>query len=187
MSDITFPSWVNNEATKKRTQEFFDGLAQDILDKELATDEKLTSLVEQGICVDATDNNLQTPLILAAANGKISTVQALIKAHADIERGDDNFCSPLFWAVNNGHISVVKALLAAGASVKKRGNFDKQSPLTAAIFKGNIASMRTLLAAGADIMESRNYNVTQHRPLMEAAHRKDAKLTKILLASGVES
>jgi ankyrin repeat protein len=89
----------------------------------------------------------ESPLMSAAKNGHTDTVQALIKAGADI-----NYCNitPLFgggptaltFAIIGEHIETVKFLIKAGAK------FHNSFPL--ACSTGNLAMVKKLLEAGCE-------------------------------------
>jgi ankyrin repeat protein len=57
-----------------------------------------------------------TPLIVAAQNGHLGVVKALIFAKADVNQRV-TFDTPLTVAMNNGHNDIAKALKAAGAKL----------------------------------------------------------------------
>ena len=64
----------------------------------------------------------ESPLLRAAANGRMAVVEALSEAGARPEAGDTTgplgalvSTTPLYWAAFNGHTAAVEALLEAGA------------------------------------------------------------------------
>lgn len=86
-----------------------------------------------------------TALMLAALNGHLDTVRALVDAGAPVE---DEGWNPLLYAAFNGHNEIVQELLARGAKV------DAQAPngataLMLAARNGHTKVVATLLKAGA--------------------------------------
>ncbi|KAG6543685.1 hypothetical protein Mapa_014869 [Marchantia paleacea] len=57
----------------------------------------------------------EVPMCEAAAEGRVSDVEELLKAGADVCEHDSNGISPLMHAAKNGHASIVSRLLEAGA------------------------------------------------------------------------
>ena len=61
-----------------------------------------------------------TPLLIAAYNGHLNVVQALVAAEADVDKAKtDDGRTPLWTAAYEGHLDVVQALVAAKADVNK--------------------------------------------------------------------
>ena len=73
------------------------------------------------------------PLLVAAENGHLEVVTALLAANATVDLANNNGATPLFVAAHGGHHEVVTALLAANATVDVAAN-DGGSPLLAAVF-----------------------------------------------------
>lgn len=108
---------------------------------------QLAGLLAQGVdpnTVDAQGNSL---LILAAREGQLDTVAALLKYRPKLDYRNLAGDSALMLAVLRGHDAVAQALLKAGAAV----NHDGWAPLHYAAFEGREAILDALLAAGADV------------------------------------
>ncbi|KAK3247294.1 hypothetical protein CYMTET_43203 [Cymbomonas tetramitiformis] len=91
-----------------------------------------------------------TSLHLAALNGHLETVQALIAAGADIHAKNSREESPLHLAACGGAVPVLEALITAGALahvVDKEGC----TPLHLAAYKGRTKAAEALLTLGADL------------------------------------
>lgn len=78
-------------------------------------DERLAAYLDGGVPVDLTDADGNTLVMLAAYNGRPSTVRLLAERGADVNRVNDRGQTPLAGAVFKADTEVVRALLGAGA------------------------------------------------------------------------
>jgi len=99
-------------------------------------------LVEHGADVQAVDEQGQTPLNLAAAQGHLDLVRLLVGAKAKMAL-DEVARGPLHRAVEGGHLDVVQYLLQEGADFRQT-NSDGISPLQAAREGGHTAIVELL-------------------------------------------
>ncbi len=136
---------------------------------------QLTGLLDRGIdpnTVDAQGNSL---LILAAREGQLDTVEALLKYRVRIDDRNLAGDSALMLAVLRGHDAVVQTLLKGGARVNHEG----WAPVHYAAFEGRETALDALLAAGADVNALAPNKATA---LMLAARNGHAGLVRRLLA-----
>ena len=89
-----------------------------------------------------------TPLYIAAQQGHLDAVRALVDAGASVDQAVDDGATPLCIAAEDGHLEVVRALVGAGASVELAMN-DGATPLFIAAQRGHLEVVRVLLKAGA--------------------------------------
>ncbi len=75
-----------------------------------------SKLFTAGASIDKAGNDGRTPLFVAAQEGYLDAVNALIDATADVNKSDLIGLTPLYIASEKNHLDVVKALLVAGAS-----------------------------------------------------------------------
>ena len=90
-----------------------------------------------------------TPLQLAAIQGKIKAMKALIKAGADINARNAQKLTALHLAIGEGRLEVARFLLDEGAdpeAVDRRN----RSPLATAALRGHLDIASLLIDAGAD-------------------------------------
>ena len=73
-----------------------------------------------------------TPLLFAARDGYVDSVNALLQGRADINRPDPDGTTPLLLTLINGHWDTAKLLIEAGANVND-WDFWGQSPLYIAV------------------------------------------------------
>ena len=122
-------------------------------------------------------------LVTAAQRGDLPTVNALLKAGADVNDAKNTVSGPttaLMEASSNGHPEVVQALLAAKADVNaKRGRNSKDgdTALTLASLNGHLNVVQALLAAKADV------NAGSIPALYDAAMAGDLDMVRALLAA----
>lgn len=107
-------------------------------------------LVKLGADVNAYDARGYTPLILAAYDGHIDTVDALIKVGADACKPDRNMGNTAQMGVAfKGEDAIADRLLKAGCDVNARNKAGQTALMMAALF-GRTHQLGSLLASGAD-------------------------------------
>lgn len=90
-----------------------------------------------------------TQLILAAANGHLEAVKALLKKGAKIDGRSKNGATPLMYATLMKRLDVVQLLLERGAAVDGKSEHGS-TPLCFAAHEGYIEVVQLLLRKGAD-------------------------------------
>ena len=99
---------------------------------------------------DSLAKNKGAPLLfIAARQGHVGLIDALLESGADVDQAKANGCTPLFIAAENGHLAVVTKLIAAGALVDKARTTDGSTALLTAAWKGHLTVVTKLIAAGA--------------------------------------
>ena len=132
---------------------------------------------------DAVDDAGRSALLLAAEDGSLESVEALLRNGADPNRRAANGETCLGRAVIGAHANVAARLLAAGADVDAPAA-NGQTPLIIAVRTGNVATVELLLEAGADVngKELGSGNTA----LMYAANSGFADLVETLLTRGAD-
>ena len=74
-------------------------------------------MIDAGANVNKATKVKATPLHIAAYNGYLGIVKALIDAKADIDIAAEGGFTPLHIAAEKGHLEIVRALIEAGANV----------------------------------------------------------------------
>ena len=133
-------------------------------------------------------DDLATPLIIAARDGKLDFVKALLRYEANTEaRGtikDDGEvkedCTALWVAAAKGHFDVVRLLIEQNADVDGRTS-GNSTPLRAAAFDGHLDIVRYLVENRADVNARNDFNST---PLMVTCDKGHPNVATYLVKHG---
>jgi ankyrin repeat protein len=107
--------------------------------------------VEKGADVKATDQDGDTPLHWAAANGHSDVVKYLVEEKGtNVKVGDKDGYTPLHRAAANSKLDVVKYLVEKGADVKAADKYG-DTPLYRAARYGEWDVVKYLVEKGADV------------------------------------
>jgi ankyrin repeat protein len=102
-----------------------------------------------GARVNASNEWGNTPVMLAAQQGQVDVVRALLRAGASVD-GRGGAMTPLAAAALGGHTEVVKLLLNSGAQTDTSTETG-ESALVLAVRMNRLAAAATLLDAGASL------------------------------------
>ena len=113
--------------------------------------EFLLKLIE--MCVNATDNLNQTPLMHACYDGgRLDNIKMLIQNGADIQARDCDASTVLHFASHNSNQEVVKFLLKLSEiSVNATDNLKRTPLMLACIDGGHLENIQVLIQNGADV------------------------------------
>ena len=111
------------------------------------------SLLGQGADANTKDKDGYTVLILAAMNGHVNVVQALLERGANVHARENKYgVNALMLASYNGYADIVEKLIAAGADVNAKDSLYGDTSLMAACEKGHTEVVRILLDHGANVI-----------------------------------
>lgn len=113
-------------------------------------------------------------------------VDALIKAHSDINVRDRNGNTPLYNAAQINNNASIALLLSAGASADISNN-SKQKPLHIAALKGSLEAVKLLLQNTRNIMELDSYDNTPLDYVILVPRENKKKLIKEFLKAGIDT
>ncbi len=117
------------------------------------------------------------PLHVAAENGRVEAILALLAGGANIEGVNNNGETPLHVAARWGRVEAILALLARGATIEAVDSYSNR-PLHFAAANGRVEAIRTLLARGANIEA---VNGGGRTPLFSAAANGRVEAIRALL------
>ena len=123
-----------------------------------------------------------TPLMLAAAKGRITMLQWLLDGGADVNEHDANGGSALLSALDAEQVEGARLLLERGAKIDAP-RLDHWHPLLSAAASESIASLQLLQAHGADLAVS---NAAGESPIRQSLLANRPANTRWLIAQGVE-
>ncbi|KAL4930896.1 ankyrin repeat domain-containing protein [Aspergillus undulatus] len=103
----------------------------------------------EGVDLEAEDEEAKTPLILAALNYHHGTVKLLLEHGAAVDTKDLYGRTALTWAAEHGELDTVDLLLEKGSLVDSR-TVNQSTPLILAASRGHDTVVKRLLEAGAD-------------------------------------
>ena len=143
-----------------------------------------TSESTQQISMQATDVNLadmngQTRLMLAAQDGDLPTVQALLSNGADVNAANEDGRTALMYAAKKGDPAIVQALLGVSGINIEAQAFDRSTALCVAAREGKGDVVKALIDKGA------NVNITDEEgwtPLMIAIEEGHLTTVQALLS-----
>ncbi|KPN94323.1 ankyrin repeat domain-containing protein [Lysinibacillus sp. ZYM-1] len=106
--------------------------------------DKVLTLLQDGININATDQFGRTAVLAATYNNQVETVKALIQHGADINIRDNNLENVLLHAGASGYLEIVKLAIAAGADTKLTNRFGGVAIIPASE-RGYVEVVRELL------------------------------------------
>ncbi len=138
--------------------------------------------IQEGADLNATNENGETALLLAAKKGDSKTVRLLINSGADINIRKYGGKTALDLAIENGHSQVVKILLDSENNVNVLKSSDN-SPLFVAAEKNYIEIVKLLLDAGINVNTKGKNGETA---ISYAVRHNNIEIVKILLNAGAD-
>ena len=136
-------------------------------------------------------DDLATPLIIAARDGKLDFVKVLLRYKANIEaRGTITIdgkikdgCTALWVAAANGHLAVVRRLIEQNVEVDARTSTNS-TPLRAATSFGHLDIVRCLVENGAEVNARNTFYLST--PLMVACYNDRIDVASYLVENGAD-
>lgn len=114
------------------------------------------ALLENGVAIEAMDQDGNTSLHHAAIWGNEQMIQTLLAENAELDAKNQQNETALFQAAENGREAAMKLLIKRGADIENRSN-KSESALKAACLHGNYREVLVLLDAGAEVNAQGGY------------------------------
>jgi len=139
-------------------------------------------LLNNGAQTETRDIHGRTPLYLAADNGRIDVLRALVYAGADVGAFDYNGYSPLCMAAQQGHKDAVMTLIRHGAD-EIPSVYEHHDPLSVTLMwcKNNVEEILELLLDNGSSVHG-----TNDHALLSAAIRGRLDIVKVLVKYGAD-
>ena len=145
--------------------------------------EVLALLLRHGARVSGWTCGEKDPLCVAAFDGYLGCVRALLAAGSPVVTGRQYGFSALHYAAQRGHVEIFRALLQQGGSVNAESTPAGGTPLLGAAITGQLACTQALLDIGADINHA---DLNGHTALYCAASKGRLEVVRLLLSRGVK-
>lgn len=163
---------------------------------------QITRLINQGVNIDARDDNYYAPLHWAF--NKLDLVQLLVERGADLDAKGEHLWTTLHWAADSNQLDTVKYLVEKGADFNAKGKNSKtpydfaseknhsevaeflrplrnRTALHHAAENGRLDVVKRLIKKGVDIKDSQN-----RTPLHYAAESGHLDVVKYLVGNGAD-
>jgi ankyrin repeat protein len=110
----------------------------------------LKFLISKGSKIEILNNQNQSPLILAALNGRSESIKLLIENGAKIEKKGSLGCTALMHAIDNQRLNSISTLIEFGADIETRDDLSF-TPIILAAFRNDSMLIEKLIEAGAKV------------------------------------
>jgi len=161
--------------------QFFEAIRAEDLEKLRALLSSSFGGLLKGVDPNIVNEDGDTPIIVAAANGNRDIVETLCSAGADINYKSPKGHSAIDRAAFNGHELIVDYLIMHGADINT-SNDNLETPLTIAIGCGHKKVAKLLIEKGANIfLGSKTFT-----PLTLAADKGFVEIIQSLIDRGVD-
>ncbi|MGA2879318.1 MAG: ankyrin repeat domain-containing protein [Bryobacteraceae bacterium] len=143
----------------------------------------VSSMIKQGVDVNAPEANGTTPLHWAVYQRDAALVKRLIAAGAKVSVVNQFGSTPMQEAAVTGDAEIIKMLLAAGADVES-ANAQGQTALMVVARTGKVDAAKALLIAGAKVNATESFG--GQTALMWAAAESQPAMIRMLLEYGAK-
>jgi len=135
---------------------------------------------EKKVDINYTNEDGETPLIVASQLGYLLVCKLLINSGADINSVDKYRQTSLHWASLKGHLSICELLISNGADVNYEDEYGRM-PLHLASENNHFLVCKLLIRSGADVNHKNNDGET---PIILTMNYK---IIKLLIENGADT
>ncbi|EFY84200.1 Pfs, NACHT and Ankyrin domain protein [Metarhizium acridum CQMa 102] len=141
-------------------------------------------LLDNGAELDVEDKNGRTPLSIAAAKGKTTLLQLLLRRGAGVNfKAKCNGLAPLHRAAEKGNVTTTELLCARGGDINIRDELGQTSLHKAVEYEKNTV-VKLLCARGADVNIRDSAGQTPLHKVAWFPSNRQTDIAKLLIASG---
>ncbi|WP_329208644.1 ankyrin repeat domain-containing protein [Streptomyces sp. NBC_00683] len=148
--------------------------------------EGVRAALEEGARVEARDEELRTPLLLAALGDHVDAARLLVEAGASPDAQDSREDSPWLVTGVTGSVAMLRVLLPAGPDLTLRNRFGGIS-LIPASERGHVAYVREVLRAtdiDVDHVNRLGWTALLEAVILGDGGRAHQEIVEVLLAAG---
>lgn len=147
----------------------------------------VTAALRAGADLEARDDHLRTPLLLASAHDHVAVAELLVADGADPDALDDRHDTPWLVTGVTGSVAMLEALLPAEPDLTIRNRYGGISPIPASE-RGHVDYVRRVVTTGVDVDHVNDLGWTA---LLEAVMLGDGgprhqQIVRILLDAGAD-
>jgi hypothetical protein len=135
---------------------------------------------EKKVDINYTNEDGETPLIVASQLGYLPVCKLLINSGADVKSVDKYKQTALHWASLKGHLSICELLISSGADVNYADEYER-TPLHLASENNHFLVCKLLIHSGADVNRKNNDGET---PILLTMNYK---IIKLLIENGADT
>lgn len=143
---------------------------------------EVQALLARGVCPNSWSPSEETPLMMAARDGFIDVIKALLSAGADPLLRTRNGNDALIYAAKGGSLPAFKELCAQPGIEPDRSDRDRRTPLLLAAYIGREAILKDLLTMPS--VDINHQDISGSTALHLAAFEGRMTITKMLLTAG---
>ena len=145
----------------------------------------VTLLLKEGVNLETTNKDRETPLHVAVKEGFLDMVTLLVEKGADLEakRGVWEE-TPLHVATEKGNLDAATFLINIGADLEAIGDIWNETPLSSAVREGKLDMVTLLLEKGASL-EAKG-GIWEETPLSLAVREGKLDMVTLLLEKGAD-
>ena len=140
-----------------------------------------------GASIESLTIKKQTPMHLAAANGKEDTVQCLVDMEAMVDFNDELDQKPIHMAAQNDHTNVVKMFLHLRPSLVSACTKDGNTLAHLAAKKGSSEVLQAMFDIDKTLVTSAKNRFNENSPLHLATEGGHIHAVKLMLMNGVNA